>query len=117
MCSFAISRLRYGQPGFANPKPQYQPPLHVTLDIQQILEIDTPWRTWCCFEHEATELRMEHRRCLAFPTAMTLALHFTATALMASIPLLASSKIWYAATLLEELGIVGQSLKDVGLPQ
>lgn len=41
------------------------PPLHILLDIEEILELDAPGLTWSRLEHEATKLGVEHRSSLA----------------------------------------------------
>jgi hypothetical protein len=43
------------------------PPLHVWLDVKEILQINSPWFSRSGFKHETTELGMEDGGRLAGP--------------------------------------------------
>jgi len=57
----------------------FEPPLHVWLDVEQILEINSPWFSRSGFEHETAKLGMEDGRSLAGSFWATLNLVYTTT--------------------------------------
>jgi hypothetical protein len=117
MCSFAILRLCSDQlSGISKTLIHLSlPPLHVRLDIEQILEPNSPWLSGGSFKHEASKLWMEDRRSSAgFPGTISMA-RFEArwSCLLCS----ASLHIRHSTPLPQQLLITGQSCKNVRLPE
>lgn len=60
MCSFAIVRLHYASASHPQKhKAIYEPQLHVTFNIEEILKVNAPWLTGCRLQHESTKLRVK----------------------------------------------------------
>jgi hypothetical protein len=118
MWSFAILRLHTRSASVQHYWWRNQlPPLHVWLNIQKILEANTPWLAGSSFEHEAPELGMEDRSsCLIFPATVNIIFPIRNVVVLISLDG-TSFDIWHTASLVEQLLIVRQRSQDVRLSE